>query len=129
MRFVINVLVSSVAIWVTDLLFEGVSVTGTKDTTLNTLLTYLVIGAILAAVNTFIKPFVKLIALPFVILTLGLLTLFINAGLLELVAWLSTFTPLTLNIDEFWWTAIWAALILTIVTMILNALLPDDIAD
>ncbi|GAA4350741.1 phage holin family protein [Angustibacter luteus] len=127
MRFVINVLVCSVAIWLTDLLFDGIVVTGTKDTTANKLLAYLVIGAIIALVNTFIKPFVKLIALPFVILTLGLLTLIINAALLELVAWLSKATPLELHIDEFWWTAIWAALILTIVQMILNAILPDDV--
>ena len=127
MRFVINVIVCSIAIWVTDLLFDGISVSGSKDTTLNEILTYVVIGLILALVNTFIKPFVKLIALPFVILTLGLLTLIINAALLELVAWLSTATPMTLTIDEFWWTAIWAALILTILQMILNSILPDDV--
>ncbi|WP_426564096.1 phage holin family protein [Angustibacter sp. McL0619] len=129
MRFVINVFVCSIAIWVTDLLFDGIWITGTNDTTANKLLAYLVIGAIIAVVNTFIKPIVKLIALPFVILTLGFLTLIINAGLLELVAWLSKATPLTLHIDEFWWTAIWAALILTIVQMILNSILPDDIKD
>ena len=43
MRFVINVLVAP-RHRVTDLLFDGISVTGTKDTTLNELLTYVVIG-------------------------------------------------------------------------------------
>jgi putative membrane protein len=126
MRFVINVIVSSIAIWIVDLLFEGVSVTGDKSSTLNEIVAYVVIGAIIAAVNTFIAPIIKVLAIPFYIITLGLIGLLINAGLLELVAWLSEAFPMTLHIDEFWWTAIWAALILTIIQMILRALLPDD---
>jgi putative membrane protein len=125
MRFVIRVIVSSLAMWVVDWLFDGIYVTGNKDSTLNEILTYVVIGAIIAVINTFVAPIIKLLAIPFYIITLGLIGLLINAGLLELVAWISTALPVTLHIDEFWWTAIWAALILSIVTMLLNAILPD----
>jgi putative membrane protein len=45
--------------------------------------------------------------------------------MLELTAWLSSHTRLTLTLDHFWWTAVWAGLVVTIVSMVLNAVLPD----
>lgn len=45
-------------------------------------------AAIMGLVNTFIKPFVLLLTLPINVLTLGLFTLFINALMLKLVAFL-----------------------------------------
>ncbi|GAB3589545.1 phage holin family protein [Angustibacter peucedani] len=125
MRFLLNVVVGAVAVWVADLLLDGVSVTGTKDSTLNEVLTYLVIGLILAVVNAVVKPVVKFFAFPFYVLTLGLLSVVVNAAMLELTAWISSHFSLQLEIDQFWWTAIGAALVVTVVTMVLNAVLPD----
>ena len=44
---------------------------------------------VLALINTFIKPFVKLITLPVNILTLGLFSLVINALMLMLAGWIA----------------------------------------
>jgi putative membrane protein len=51
---------------------------------------YLVIGFFLALVTAIVKPIVQLISLPFIILTLGLFTLVVNALMLMLVAWSKT---------------------------------------
>jgi putative membrane protein len=122
--FAVRVVVNAVAIWVATVLLDGVRVTGGGDTS-SRVLTYLFIGLLFGIVNAVVKPVVKLLAFPFYILTLGLFTLVVNALMLELTAWLSSHTRLTLQLDDFWWTAVLAALIVTVVSMILNAILPD----
>jgi putative membrane protein len=122
--FAVRVVVNAVAIWVATVLLDGVRVTGGGDTS-SRVLTYLFIGLLFGIVNAVVKPVVKLLAFPFYILTLGLFTLVVNALMLELTAWLSSHTRLTLQLDDFWWTAVRAALIVTVVSMILNAILPD----
>jgi putative membrane protein len=123
--FAVRVVVNAIAIWVATLLLNGVQVTG-GDSTSSRVLTYLFIGLLFGIVNAIVKPVVKLLAFPFYILTLGLFTFVVNAAMLELTAWLSSHTRLTLTIDDFWWDAVLAALVVTIVSMLLNAILPDD---
>ncbi len=123
--FAIKVLVNALAIWVATLVVTGVSVSGPADSTTGTVITYLVIGAIFGLINAVVKPVVKVLAFPFYVLTLGLLTFVVNALMLELTAWVSSHTPLTLSIDQFWPTAVFAALVVTFVSLVLNAILPD----
>jgi putative membrane protein len=123
--FAIKVVVNAIAIWVATVLVDGVDVAGGGDSTSSRVLTYLFIGLLFGIVNAIVKPVVKVLAFPFYIITLGLFTFVVNALMLELTAWLSSHTQLTLTLDEFWWTAVWAALVVTVVSMILNAILPD----
>ncbi|HEX3003874.1 MAG TPA: phage holin family protein [Angustibacter sp.] len=123
--FLIKVVVNAIAIWVATLVVSGISVSSPRDSTASTVLTYLVIGAIFGLVNAIVKPVVKVLAFPFYILTLGLLTFVVNALMLELTAWLSSHTSLTLTIDHFWWDAVWGALVVTLVSLVLNTILPD----
>jgi putative membrane protein len=51
-------------------------------------------------------------------LTLGLFSVIVNALLLQITDGLSSH----FTIDEFWWTAIWAAIILSLASMILDAI-------
>jgi putative membrane protein len=122
--FAIKVVVNAVAIWVATVLIPGVDVSG-GDSTSSRLLTYLFIGLLFGIVNAVVKPVVKVLAFPFYIITLGLFTLVVNALMLELTAWLSSHTRLTLTLDAFWWTAVLAALVVTVVSMVLNAIVPD----
>ncbi|KQX61946.1 phage holin family protein [Angustibacter sp. Root456] len=124
--FLVRVVVNAIAIWVATLVVSGISVSSPRDSTASTVLTYVVIGAIFGLVNAIVKPVVKVLAFPFYVLTLGLLTFVVNALMLELTAWLSSHTSLTLTIDHFWWDAIWGALVVTLVSVVLNAVLPDD---
>lgn len=123
--FAIKVVVNAIAIWVATIVVSGVHVSGPGASTQSKLITYLFIGLLFGIVNAVVKPVVKLLAFPFYILTLGLITFVVNALMLELTAWLSSHTRLTLHLDDFWWTAVFAALVVSLVSMLLNALLPD----
>ncbi|GLY26954.1 phage holin family protein [Kineosporia sp. NBRC 101731] len=123
-NILIKVLVNAVAIWVATAVVPGVSVSG--DGASRTALTLLVVGAIFGVVNAIIKPVVKLFSLPFYILTLGLFAFVVNALMLELVAWLSDQLNISFTIDDFFWSAIGAAVVVTFVSMVLNLVLPDS---
>jgi putative membrane protein len=73
---------------------------------------------LLGILNAFIRPVMLLMALPLLILTLGLFTLVINASLLYLVHWLmgSGF-----QVESFGW-ALLGALIISVISVALNIL-------
>jgi putative membrane protein len=124
--FVVRVLVNALAIWVATVVVTGITVSGRgTDTAQGQVLTYLVIGLLFGLVNALVKPVVKLLSLPLYLLTLGLFTFVVNALMLELTAWLSSHTSLTLRIDHFWPTAVLAAVVVSVVSLVVNALLPD----
>ena len=76
---------------------------------------------VLALVNTFLRPLVVILTLPINILTLGLFTLIINGAMLELVSWLIP----AFHVDGFW-TAVGGALVISIVSCLLNLFLRPD---
>ena len=86
--------------------------------TIGIVLAYLFIGLIFGLVNAFVKPLVSLLSLPITILTLGLFTVVINAAMLYLTSWLSSYTPVHFTIDSFFWTAVFAAIIITVISLV-----------
>jgi putative membrane protein len=76
---------------------------------------------VLALVNTYLRPIVVILTLPINILTLGLFTLVINGLMLELVSWLIP----AFHVEGFW-TAVGGALVISIVSCLLNFLLQPD---
>jgi putative membrane protein len=123
--FVIKVVVNAVAIWLATVVLRPHLRVSASSSTAHAVLTYLVIGLIFGLVNAVVRPVVKVLALPVYVLTLGLITFVVNAAMLELTAWISGHTALTLHIDHFWWTAVVGALIVSVVSLVLNAVLPD----
>ncbi len=125
--FLIKVGVNAVAIWLATLVVPGVGVgaQGGDTGALENILTFLAIGLIFGLVNAAIKPIVKLLSLPFYIITLGLFAFLVNAFMLQITEWISNATSLTFYIEEFLWDAILAALVVSFVSMIINLLLPD----
>jgi len=121
MRFLVRLIVSSVAIWLTSLLLDGVSLTEAEGW--DQVLVVGAVGLVFTLVNLVVKPVAHVLALPLTILTLGLFALVVNALLLLLTSWLTRFTDWGLYVDGFWW-ALLAALVISIVSGILNALLP-----
>jgi putative membrane protein len=77
---------------------------------------YVWIAALFGVVNAVIGTIVRILTLPLTLLTLGLFLIIVNALMLSLTDWLSDH----LTIDEFWWTAIWAAIILSITSVVLE---------
>jgi putative membrane protein len=64
---------------------------------------------------------VQILSIPLYILTLGLFHIVVNALMLWITAWITeNTTHWGLAIDHFWWTAIWAAVVLSIVGWVLS---------
>lgn len=77
---------------------------------------YIWVSALFGIVNAIVGTVLRVLTFPLTVLTLGLFSVIVNALLLELTDGLSSH----LTIDEFWWTAIWAAIILSLASMILD---------
>jgi len=87
---------------------------------------YAVMAVILGLVNAFVRPLLKLLTCPLILLTLGLFTLVVNALTLLLSAWVAnTVFSVGFYVDGFW-PAFWGALIVSIVSVVLNVFVKDD---
>ena len=129
MRFLLRVIVNALALWVATWLLPGMDVipsetfANTGDSTLNLVIAYLVIGLVFGAVNAVVKPVISFLSIPITCLTLGLFTIIINAGMLMLTVWLTSYMPMQVTVDSFWWTAVFAAIIISVVSMLANGVL------
>jgi len=115
MGFLLRVAVTGLALWVVTLIVPGISFVG-GQTDVQRVGIIAVVALIFGLVNAFIKPIVQLLSIPLYILTLGLFHVVINAFMLWITAWITEHTThWGLQIDNFWWTAVWAAILLSIV--------------
>ncbi|HEX6485323.1 MAG TPA: phage holin family protein [Nocardioidaceae bacterium] len=122
MRFLIWVVVNAGALAVAAWLLEGIRVGG--KTTGEQAVTLIIVALIFGVVNAIVEPVVKLLSLPFILLTLGLFLIVINALMLLLTSWISEQIGQRFVVDGFW-TAVLGGIIITIATWILEAVLPD----
>jgi putative membrane protein len=122
-RFLVRLVINAVALWLTTLICTGfalgVHVVSYAPDAGATILTYLLVALIFGIVNGVIGTFIRIVAFPLYILTLGLIALIVNTLLLLLVAWLSTLIGFGLVIDTFW-AGFWGALILAIISFVLG---------
>ena len=84
----------------------------------------LLVAGIIGAVNLTVAPVVKFFSFPFIVLTLGLLLVVINALMLMLVGWVAGELDVGFSVDGFWW-AVAGSLIISAVTGFLNAVFDD----
>ncbi|TDD29414.1 phage holin family protein [Kribbella turkmenica] len=122
-NLIIKLLANAVALAIAAWLISGITIQGA--TTGRRILTLLIVAAIFGLVNAVVKPIVKLLSLPFIILTLGLLIFVINAAMLLLTSWITGKLDVQFHVADFWPSALLGALVITIVGMLLNAVLPD----
>jgi putative membrane protein len=110
--FVIYLVVVAAAFAITSWLLTGMNVSGG-------VFSYLWVALIFGLVNAIIGTILRIITLPLTLVTLGLFSIIVNALLLDITDAITSH----LTIDHFWWTAIWGALILSFVTVILQLIL------
>lgn len=84
------------------------------------------VGVILGLVSSIVKPVVKLLSLPFIILTLGLFLWVINALMLMLTGWLAGQLDLGFRVGDFFWSALLGALVISLVNWGLATLTERD---
>lgn len=119
MRFVIKVLVVALALWLTTFIVTGVRVVPYEDTEVATVLTYLLVALIFGVVNAVVGTFVRVVAFPLYVLTLGLISFIVNGLLLLLVAWISDLLGFGLVIDGFWWGVL-AAIVMGLISWLIG---------
>jgi putative membrane protein len=105
MRFIVQILVNALAIFLADYLVPGIIFEGD-------ILTLFIAGLLLGLINFFIKPILKIISAPLIALTLGLFIIVINIALL----WLLEYFVPELTITGFW-SYFWGVLIISLVNM------------
>ncbi len=115
LRWVITVLALLAAAW----LIPGIEVRGTAW------VAYAVMALILGLVNAIIRPVLKLLTCPLIILTLGLFTLVINAATLLLAARIAEGLGIGFYVRGFW-PAFLGALVVSVVSMLLTAVVKED---
>jgi putative membrane protein len=122
--FVANIVVNAVAIWIATMIVPKVSIQGGKLG--ESVIALLVVGAALAVVNAVIKPVIKALTGCLYLLTLGLIGLVVNAGMLTLAGWLAGKFGVHFDAGPFFWSTILAAVVVTLVSVALNRLLETD---
>ena len=111
--FILRGLLAALGLWAATKMLDGIHI--------DTAMTLVIAGLLLGVVNAIVRPFALLLSLPALVLSLGLFLLVINAAMLGLVAaMLKGF-----QIDGFW-TALGAALIVSIVSWTMTALISDS---
>jgi putative membrane protein len=134
-RFLVRVVINALGLWLTTLIIQlfsdnsGVTIVPfAPGGTVEFILTLLIVAVIFGLVNGIIGNFIRIVAFPLYILTLGLIALVVNSLLLLLVSWISDQIRFGLHVDGFWWGVV-AAIILGIIGAILGLILRPLTAD
>ncbi|GAA2391150.1 hypothetical protein GCM10010256_24080 [Streptomyces coeruleorubidus] len=122
MNFLVKTIANAGALAVAVWLLDKITLTG--DSTGKKIGTLIIVALLFGLVNFLVKPVVKLLSLPLLILTLGLFTLVVNALMLLLTSWLADQLDLSFHVEGFW-TAVLGGLIISVVSWALNVVLPD----
>lgn len=118
MKLILRILINAAAIWLTAMIVPGFTFTGNW-------VNLLIVAVVFGLVNALIRPIVKLFSLPITIITLGLFTLVINALMLWLTVAISGALSLDGNLFQDAIAVFVAALVISIISTILNWILVD----
>ncbi len=105
MRYLINLIISGVGVYLLAYLLPGVHVNDYIDA--------LVVALVISVLNIFVRPVLIFLTIPATIVTLGLFLLVINA----VIIWLTHLMLDNFHVDNFWW-----ALLFSILLSVLNSL-------
>jgi putative membrane protein len=127
-RFVTWLLTTAAGVAVATWLLDGIYFTGphSGQAELNhKIVPLLLVALILGLVSNFVRPVVTFFSIPFIIFTLGLFLLVINALMLMLTAWIAGGVGIGFHVQGFW-NALWGSIVITIVNWATASLLKDD---
>jgi putative membrane protein len=110
--FLLRWLVSSTAMWICITWFGEVA-EGTE-----TIWIYIAAGLIFSLVNAIVKPILTILSLPFIILTMGIFVLILNAAMVGLTIWLIPDVSMTFG------AAFLSSLVISIINLLVNLLVP-----
>ena len=117
MHILLRLVINAAALWVATRLVSGIAYTGDGVSLFG-------VALVFGVLNVLIKPILLLLSLPFVILTLGLFTIVINAAMLLLTSAASDALGLGFSVADFP-AALKGALVVTIVSFGLSLFVSD----
>ena len=117
MPFLIRLLVNAAALWVATRVVPGVSFDGGA-------LPFFGVALVFGVVNAFIRPLLKILTFPLIIVTLGLFALVVNGLMLWLTSSLSASLGLGFHVSGFW-AAFWGAIVVSLTSLILSLLIRE----
>ena len=123
MGILIRLVVSAVSLWIATLVIDGIHLTA--DSVPKKIGTLLAVAAIFGIVNAVLRPIIKVIGCGLYVLTLGLISIVVNALLFMLTSWIAGELSLPFHVDDFWPSAVLGALLVGVVSWLLNMLVPD----
>lgn len=88
-KVIIGIVLNALALYVTVQIIDSITYTGGVKT-------FIIAGVVIGLLNTFVKPFIKLLSFPFIIITGGLLLIVINA----LILWVAVFLVNSLEFKD-----------------------------
>ncbi len=118
MRFLIRWAINTLALFVAVWIVPGIRLESSW-------FSLVWLGLIFGLVNATVRPVLKFLTCPLILLTLGLFTLVINALMLSLTAWLGNLVGIELVLDSFW-AAFWGALVVSIVSVLLSLFVREE---
>ncbi|MBJ7433583.1 MAG: phage holin family protein [Microbacteriaceae bacterium] len=107
-RLLLALIINTAALWIADSFVEGIHLIPFDSGEANLVLSYAAVAAVFGVVNAVIGNFIRIVAFPLYLLTLGLVALLVNAGLLMLVSQATPYMGFGLVIDDFSWGVIGA---------------------
>jgi putative membrane protein len=114
MGFLTRLVITAAALYAATRLVDGISYAGAP-------LGLLAVALVFGAVNGLVAPVLKFFSFPLVIVTLGLFLLVINGAMLLLTARLAASLGFAFTVRDFG-SAFWGALVVSLVSMILQSL-------
>jgi putative membrane protein len=123
MGIIIRLVITAVSLWIATLLIDGIQLT--TDSLPGRIGTLLAVAAIFGIVNAVLRPIIKTIGCGLYVLTLGFIAIVVNGLLFLLTSWIAGLFDLPFHVDDFWPSAILGALIVGLVSWLLNMLVPD----
>jgi putative membrane protein len=127
MGILIRLVVTAVSLWIATLVISGIELT--TDSVPKKIGTLLAVAAIFGIVNAVLRPIIKVVGCGLYVLTLGLIALVVNGLLFLLTSWIAGQIDLPFHVDNFWPSAVLGALLVGVVSWLLNMLVPDGSDD
>lgn len=115
--WIVSAVALSVAAW---LLGTHMAIGDPSESDATRIVAVLVVALVFTLVNSLVGPIIKVLSLPFIILTLGLALLVINALLLLLTERITDAFDVAFQIDGFWW-AVLASIVISVSQSIVGA--------
>lgn len=121
-RLVFGLLINSAALWLSDFFVDGIRLLPFGDGDANLVLSYIAVAAIFGVINAVIGNFIRIVAFPIYLLTLGLVALVVNGALFMLVASVTQQLGFGLIVEDFWWGVL-GAVVMSMSNWILGIIL------